>query len=105
MPMITPPARDARVPEVDVAPLVPGGTLAKVVIRRGGDLDKIPISDAMVSPKQHAKCLKAELSIVICNACVDAPQGHEDQCPTPPSSNVWIQRAGHILTETRAVPG
>lgn len=58
IPMITPPARDARVPARDIAPLVPGGTLANVVIKRGGDLDKIPSSDAIVSPKQHAKCLR-----------------------------------------------
>lgn len=54
-PMIRPPDRDARVPARDIAPLVPGGTLANVVTSRGGDLDRIPSSEAIVSPKQHAK--------------------------------------------------
>lgn len=39
-------------------PFVPGGTGLKLVTRRGGERDKIPSSDAKVSPKQHAKCLR-----------------------------------------------
>lgn len=53
--MISPPARDATVPRTDRPPLVPGGTGLNVVIKIGGDLDKMPSSDAKVSPKQQAK--------------------------------------------------
>ena len=56
-PIKVPPARDDRVPMVDIPPLVPGGTGFRVVIRIGGDLDKMPSSEASVSPRQHAKCL------------------------------------------------
>lgn len=54
-PMTTPPDRDARVPTSDTPPFVPGGTREKVVMRIGGDLDRIPSSEASVSPRQHAK--------------------------------------------------
>jgi hypothetical protein len=39
------------------APLVPGGTTFSVVISLGGERDKIPNSEASVSPRQQAKCL------------------------------------------------
>ena len=56
-PMIAPPESEASVPTKEIPPLVPGGTRANVVMRIGGDFDKIPSSEASVSPRQHAKCL------------------------------------------------
>ena len=56
-PIITPPATDARVPVRDTPPFVPGGTALNVVMRRGGDFERIPSSEARVSPRQHAKWL------------------------------------------------
>lgn len=55
--MKVPPNKLASVPKTDRAPLVPGGTGLKVVIRRGGDDERIPSSEASVSPRQQAKCL------------------------------------------------
>lgn len=57
-PMTAPPDSDARVPTSDTPPFVPGGTREKVVMRIGGDLDRIPSSEASVSPRQHAKWLR-----------------------------------------------
>lgn len=57
-PMITPPATDANVPSDDTPPFVPGGTRLQVVINNGADLERIPSSEAIVSPRQHAKCPK-----------------------------------------------
>jgi hypothetical protein len=37
--------------------LVPGGTGLRVVSKMGGVLDRMPSSDASVSPMQQAKCL------------------------------------------------
>lgn len=54
-PIITPPETEAKVPRVDTPPFVPGGTRLNVVMRMGGDLERIPTSEASVSPKQHAK--------------------------------------------------
>ena len=56
-PTIAPPKTDASVPPNDIAPFVPGGTRLKVVISLGCERDKIPSSDASVSPKQHENCL------------------------------------------------
>lgn len=56
-PMTTPPTRDANVPIADMPPFVPGGTGLNVVISLGGDLDRIPSSEARVSPKQQPKWL------------------------------------------------
>lgn len=55
--MNAPPAIEATVPNRDIAPFVPGGTSLRVVIKRGLDFDRMPSSDARVSPKQQAKCL------------------------------------------------
>ncbi len=57
IPIITPPATDASVPRADTPPFVPGGTLLQVVIKKGADLERMPNSDAIVSPRQQAKCL------------------------------------------------
>lgn len=62
IPIINPPAREASVPTRDMPPLVPGGTGFKVVMRIGGDVDRMPSSDASVSPRQHAKCLEQGVS-------------------------------------------
>ena len=58
MPMTAPPAAEARVPKVETPPLVPGGTGLRVVIRRGREDERIPSSEASVSPRQHAKWLE-----------------------------------------------
>ncbi len=57
-PMSSPPAREDTVPITDMAPFVPGGTGLRVVMRIGRERERIPSSDASVSPKQHAKCLR-----------------------------------------------
>ena len=54
-PMSVPPAREESVPMVDMPPFVPGGTGLSVVMRMGGDLERMPSSEANVSPRQHAK--------------------------------------------------
>lgn len=54
-PMIIPPAKEASVPVRDTPPFVPGGTTLNVVMRRGGFFDRIPSSEASVSPRQQAK--------------------------------------------------
>ena len=56
-PTSAPPAIEAIVPIVDIAPFVPGGTGLRVVIKIGLDFDRMPSSDASVSPRQQAKCL------------------------------------------------
>ena len=53
-----PPKIDARVPVLEIPPFVPGGTVLRVVMRMGGVLDRIPSSEARVSPRQQEKCLK-----------------------------------------------
>lgn len=58
MPMMRPPISEAKVPVLERPPLVPGGTTLRVVIRMGGERDRMPSSDARVSPRQHAKCLE-----------------------------------------------
>ena len=58
-PMNSPPPTDAKVPVGDSPPFVPGGTGLSVVIRMGGERERMPSSDARVSPRQHAKCLYA----------------------------------------------
>jgi len=49
MPMRAPPAADAARPVGLTPPLVPGGTVAKVVINFGGLFDRMPNSEAHVS--------------------------------------------------------
>ena len=56
-PMIRPPPMEARVPPRDTAPFVPGGTGLSVVIKIGGVGERMPSSEARVSPRQHAKWL------------------------------------------------
>jgi hypothetical protein len=56
-PTSAPPTIDAIVPIRDIAPFVPGGTGLRVVIKCGLDFDRMPSSDARVSPRQQAKCL------------------------------------------------
>ena len=56
-PTNAPPAIEATVPTRDIAPFVPGGTCLRVVIKRGLDFDRMPSSEARVSPRQQAKCL------------------------------------------------
>lgn len=46
------------VPVGDIPPFVPGGTGLRVVISRGWEGDKMPISEARVSPRQQEKCLE-----------------------------------------------
>lgn len=48
---------EAKVPVFETPPLVPGGTVLSVVMRMGGVVERIPSSDAKVSPRQQAKCL------------------------------------------------
>lgn len=57
-PIAIPPPMDALVPSHDNAPLVPGGTKRKVVRRIGGVVERMPSSDASVSPRQQPKCLR-----------------------------------------------
>lgn len=56
-PTSAPPTIEAIVPNRDIAPFVPGGTGLRVVIKNGLDFDRMPSSDARVSPRQQAKCL------------------------------------------------
>lgn len=49
IPKINPPNMLARVPNFEIAPLVPVGHSSKVVIRTGNSLLKTPNSDANVS--------------------------------------------------------
>jgi len=61
-PINPPPRKETAVPTSDMAPFVPGGTGFKVVIRIGLAGDKIPSSEARVSPRQQAKCLPGNVS-------------------------------------------
>jgi len=63
-PTNAPPAIEAAVPARDIAPFVPGGTGLRVVIKSGLDFDRMPSSDARVSPRQQAKCLVQWRSLV-----------------------------------------
>lgn len=51
MPMAAPPKADAQVPNEEMAPLAPGGTLWNVMIWSGGNEERIPSSEASVSAK------------------------------------------------------
>jgi hypothetical protein len=64
-----------------MAPLVPGGTRLKVVMSRGVDFERIPSSDASVSPMQHASCLLVvrELACII-YITEEAEEGDEPEC-------------------------
>ena len=54
-PMQIPPIALQKVPRIVIPPLVPGGTLFQGVITRKGFCDdSMPISEARVSPQQHA---------------------------------------------------
>jgi hypothetical protein len=55
--MDKPPNKLASVPPSDIPPFVPGGTVLSVVIRIGGCEERMPSSEARVSPKQQAKWL------------------------------------------------
>lgn len=57
-PMASPPPSDASVPTSDMPPFVPGGTGLSVVMRMGGVRERMPSSEASVSPRQHAKWLR-----------------------------------------------
>ena len=48
-PMVAPPAMAAKRPKILIAPFVPGGTGLNVVIRKGGDFERIPSSEDQVS--------------------------------------------------------
>ena len=52
--MIIPPMALHMVPHQVIPPLVPCGTVFNVIIDIGACRDKIPISDAKVSPRQVA---------------------------------------------------
>jgi hypothetical protein len=57
VPMDKPPNKLARVPPKETPPFVPGGTDFSVVIRTGGWEERMPSSEARVSPRQQAKWL------------------------------------------------
>ena len=56
VPTNSPPIIDHTLPSSVIAPFVPRGTGRSVVINRGCDRDRIPNSDASVSPRQHPNC-------------------------------------------------
>lgn len=56
VPTNSPPIIDHTLPSSVIAPFVPRGTRPSVVINRGCDRDRIPSSDASVSPRQHPNC-------------------------------------------------
>lgn len=56
-PIKVPPIAETSKPKGETPPLVPGGTRLKVVMSIGGVLERMPSSEASVSPRQHAKCL------------------------------------------------
>ena len=60
-PTMHPPIPDAIVPPTEIAPFVPAGTVLRVVMRIGGVLERMPNSEASVSPRQHANWLERTL--------------------------------------------
>jgi hypothetical protein len=58
-PISPPPIIEAIVPRGDMAPFVPAGTCFNVVMRMGFDFDRMPSSEANVSPRQHPNCPRA----------------------------------------------
>ena len=74
------------VPRTDMAPFVPGGTRLKVVMSRGGDFERIPSSDASVSPMQHASCLFAVREFEYLEGNGDEPECRKDKHTAPPVS-------------------
>lgn len=60
-PTMQPPMADAIVPPTEIPPFVPAGTVLKVVMRTGGELDRMPNSEASVSPRQQANWLERAL--------------------------------------------
>ena len=72
------------VPRTDTAPLVPGGTPLKVVMSRGGDFERIPSSDASVSPRQHASCLLVVCEFEYIEENGDVPKCRKDEHTAPP---------------------
>jgi hypothetical protein len=48
-PMVAPPAMAARRPRIVMPPFVPGGTGLNVVIKKGGDFERMPSSEDQVS--------------------------------------------------------
>lgn len=100
-PTIAPPTTEAIVPPIDIAPLVPGGTCSKVVTNRGFDRDKIPSSEARVSPRQHANCLyhnqpQSRRAREEREGRRHPPQSRQQQEFAVPVSNVDIERAPPI---------
>lgn len=67
-----------------MAPFVPGGTRLKVVMSRGGDFERIPSSDASVSPRQHASCLLVVHEFEYIEENRDAPKCRKYQHTAPP---------------------
>ena len=67
-----------------MAPLVPGGTRLKVVMSRGGDFERIPSSDASVSPRQHANCLLVVHEFEYFDKMGDEPKCGKDERTAPP---------------------
>ena len=60
-PTMHPPMPDAIVPPTEIPPFVPAGTVFRVVMRTGGDLERMPNSEASVSPRQQANWLERTL--------------------------------------------
>jgi hypothetical protein len=58
-PIKPPPAIETAVPSNDIPPFVPGGTVFKVVMSMGLDFERMPSSEARVSPRQHPNCPSA----------------------------------------------
>jgi len=56
-PMNKPPNKLASVPPSETPPFVPGGTVLNVVTSTGGCEERMPSSEARVSPRQQAKWL------------------------------------------------
>lgn len=76
-PIKKPPASEAIVPIADIAPFVPGGTRLSVVTMIGEDFDRIPNSEAKVSPRQHAKCPKVKSRRALLHPnVISADSGH-----------------------------
>ena len=84
-PMTAPPRKETTVPTRDMAPFVPGGTGFNFVTRIGRVGDKIPSSEASVSPRQQAKCLKHwclnRRNLRIIEKCSDEPDRCHDEKP------------------------
>jgi hypothetical protein len=56
-PISPPPSADTARPSGEIPPFVPGGTGVKVRTERGGEVERIPSSEARVSARQHERWL------------------------------------------------